>query len=101
MIHDVAKKLNSVLKPEDLALLQKAFARVCELCGISQTSPPAQESAKVLINLSQSGIRNKFQLVAMLTGQRFRRETSYPFFGCLRLWNDRTGNRTTGQTVNN
>ncbi len=71
MIHDVAKKLNSVLTAEDLALLDKAFARVCELRGISQTSPPAQDSAKVLINLYQSGIRNRFQLVAMLTGQRF------------------------------
>lgn len=71
MIHDVAKKLNSVLTPEDLALLETAFARVCELRGVSQTSPPAQESAKVLINLYQSGIRNRFQLVAMLTGQRF------------------------------
>jgi hypothetical protein len=71
MIHDVAKKLNSVLTPEDLALLEKAFARVCELRGLSPASPPAQESAKVLINLYQSGIRNRFQLVAMLTGQRF------------------------------
>jgi len=71
MIHDVAKKLNSVLTAEDLALLDKAFARVCELRSISQTSPPAHESAKILINLYQSGIRNRFQLVAMLTGQRF------------------------------
>jgi hypothetical protein len=71
MIHDVAKKLNSVLTPEDLALLDKAFARVCELRGVSQASPSAQESAKVLINLYQSGIRNRFQLIAMLTGQRF------------------------------
>jgi hypothetical protein len=71
MIHDVAKKLNTVLTPEDLALLQNAFARVCELRGVSQTSLPAQESAKVLINLYQSGIRNRYQLVAMLTGQRF------------------------------
>ncbi|EKF61568.1 hypothetical protein QWE_00150 [Agrobacterium albertimagni AOL15] len=71
MIHDVAKKLNSVLTADDLALLEKAFARVCELRDISQTSPPAQESAKVLINLYKSGIRNRFQLVAMLTGQRF------------------------------
>lgn len=71
MIHDVAKKLNSVLTAEDLALLDKAFARVCELRSISQTSPPAHESAKILINLNQSGIRNRFQLVAMLTGQRF------------------------------
>lgn len=71
MIHDVAKRLNSVLTPEDLALLEKAFARVCELRGISQTSPPAQKSAKVLIDLYQSGIRNRFQLVAMLTGQRY------------------------------
>lgn len=36
MIHDVAKKLNSVLTAEDLALLDKAFARVCELRSISQ-----------------------------------------------------------------
>ena len=54
MIHDVAKKLNSVLTAEDLALLDKAFARVCELRSISQTSPPAHESAKILINLNQS-----------------------------------------------
>lgn len=71
MIHDVANKLNSALTPDDLALLEKAFARVCELRGVSEASPPAQESAKVLINLYQSGIRNRFQLVAMLTGQRF------------------------------
>ena len=71
MIHDVAKNLNSVLTPEDLALLDKAFARVCELRGVSQGSLSAQESAKVLINLYQSGIRNRFQLIAMLTGQSF------------------------------
>lgn len=63
--------MNSVLTAEDLALLDKAFARVCELRGVSQTSPPAHESAKVLINSYQSGIRNRFQLVAVLTGQRF------------------------------
>lgn len=33
MIHDVAKKLYSVLTREDLALLEEAFARVCELSG--------------------------------------------------------------------
>jgi hypothetical protein len=71
MIHDVAKNLNSALTPDDLALLEKAFARVCELRGVSQASPQAQEGAKVLISLYQSGIRNRFQLVAMLTGQRF------------------------------
>ena len=71
MIHDVAKNLNSVLTPEDLALLEKVFARVCELHGVSPETPSAQESAKVLINLYQSGIRNRFQLVAMLTGQKF------------------------------
>ena len=71
MIHDVAKKLDSVLTPEDLAVLEKAYVRVCELRGLSPGSAPAQESAKVLIYLYQSGIRNRFQLVAMLTGQRF------------------------------
>jgi hypothetical protein len=70
MIHDVAKKLNTVLTPEDLALLQNAFARVCELRGDSHNSAPAQESAKVLISLYQSGIRNRYQLVAMLTGAK-------------------------------
>lgn len=51
MIHDVAKKLNSVLTAEDLALLEKAFVRMCELRGVSPASPSAQESAKVLIHL--------------------------------------------------
>lgn len=71
MIHDVAKKLNSVLTPEDLALLEKAFVRVCELRGVSPASPSAQESAKVLIHLYQSGIRSRYQLVATMTGQKF------------------------------
>jgi hypothetical protein len=51
MIHDVAEKLNKVLTPADLALLQTVFAGVCQLRGVSQTSPPAQDNAKVLINL--------------------------------------------------
>lgn len=71
MIHDVAKRLNSVLTPEDLALLEMAFTRACELRGVDQTSESAQESAKVLVNLYQSGIRNRSQLVAMLTGKKF------------------------------
>lgn len=71
MIQDVAQKLNTVLTPGDLEVLQIAYARVCELRGVSQTSTPAQESARVLIDLYQSGIRNRDQLVAMLTGQGF------------------------------
>lgn len=38
-----------MLTPEDLALLDKALACVCELRGVSQASPSSQESAKVLI----------------------------------------------------
>lgn len=53
MIHDVAKKLNSVLTPEDLALLEIAFARMCESRGLSPALPPAQESAKVLITYTE------------------------------------------------
>lgn len=71
MIHDVAAKLNAVLTPEDMAFLQATLARVCELRGVSQASPRAEESAKVLINLYQSGIRNRYQIIAMMTGKRF------------------------------
>jgi len=71
MINDIAAKLNAVLTPEDVAFLQATFARVCELRGVSQASPQAQESAKMLINLYQSGIRNRYQIIAMMTGQRF------------------------------
>jgi len=65
VIQGVAK-----LTPEDLALLEKIFARVCERRGSLQTPPLAQESANVVISLHQSKIRNRFRLEAMLTGKR-------------------------------
>jgi hypothetical protein len=71
MINDVAKRLDSPLRPEDLAALQSVLARVCELKGDSQTSEQAEKHARLLINLYQSGIRNRHQLIAMLTGKRF------------------------------
>lgn len=48
MIHDVAKKLNSVLTPEDLVVLEKAFARVCELRGITAGAGERQTFDKAI-----------------------------------------------------
>lgn len=71
MIHEVAHKLDAALRPDDLAVLQTALAKVCELRGDDPTSNKAEQHAKLLITLYQSGIRNRHQLVAMLTGRRF------------------------------
>jgi hypothetical protein len=71
MIHEVAQKLQAPLRPDDLALLQNALIKVCEIRGEEITSLEAQEHAKVTIMLFQSGIRNRHQLIAMLTGRRF------------------------------
>ncbi|KQW26310.1 hypothetical protein ASE36_20185 [Rhizobium sp. Root274] len=71
MILKVAQKLKAPLRPDDLALLQSALVKVCEIRHQEITSPQAEENAKVLITLFQSGIRNRYQLVAMLTGRKF------------------------------
>ncbi|KQW25442.1 hypothetical protein ASE36_21125 [Rhizobium sp. Root274] len=71
MIQEIAEKLKEPLRPEDLALLQNALERVCEIRGQAVASPQANLDAKILITLFQSGIRNRHQLVAMLTGQKF------------------------------
>jgi len=71
MIHEVAHKLEAALRPDDLAVLQAALAKVCEMRGDDLTSAKAEQHAKLLIALFQSGIRNGHQLVAMLTGRRF------------------------------
>jgi hypothetical protein len=71
MIQEVAQKLKAPLRPEDLALLQKALITVCEIRGEEITSVVAEEHAKLMITLFQSGIRNRHQLIAMLTGRRF------------------------------
>lgn len=71
MIQEVARKLKAPLRPEDLTLLQKALITVCEIRGEEITSIVAEEHAKLMIMLFQSGIRNRHQLIAMLTGRRF------------------------------
>lgn len=71
MIYDAAQKLNVPLSPQDLMLLQRALEKVCEIRGASPISVQAEDDAKVLIHLFQSGIRNRHQLVAMLTGRKF------------------------------
>jgi hypothetical protein len=71
MIREIAKSLNSALGPDDLFLLQTVFLRVCELRGDASQSPQSEKHAKILISLYQSGIRNRHQLVAMLTGRKF------------------------------
>lgn len=71
MIHDVAKRLDAALRPEALSVLQTVLVRVCSLRGDELTSPQAEKHAKLLISLYQSGIRNRHQLVAMLTGRKF------------------------------
>ncbi|KQW26385.1 hypothetical protein ASC71_20645 [Rhizobium sp. Root1240] len=71
MINDVAKKLASPLRPEDLALLQSVLEKVCQLRGDRENSAQVEKHAKLLINLFQSGIRSRHQLLAMLTGKRF------------------------------
>lgn len=71
MIDEVAQKLKAPLRPDDLELLQNALIKVCEFGGTEITSLEAEEHAKVLIMLFQSGVRSNRQLVAMLTGRRF------------------------------
>lgn len=71
MIHEAAQKLNAPLTPQDLMLLQRALEKVCEIRSASPTSVQAEEDAKVVIHLFQSGIRNRHQLVVMLTGRKF------------------------------
>lgn len=71
MIREIAKSQNSALGPEDLSVLQTVLLRVCELRGDNPQSPQAEKHAKILISLYQSGIRNRHQLVAMLTGRKF------------------------------
>ncbi len=55
-IHDIAQKLNTALRPDDLAVLQEILALVRELRGELQASPQAEKDAKLLINLYQSGV---------------------------------------------
>lgn len=71
MILEVAQKLKAPLRPDDLALLQNVLVKVCEMRHHDISSAQAEENAKVLITLFQSGIRNRHQLIAMLTGRRF------------------------------
>lgn len=71
MIGDIAKNLEPPLRPEDLAMLERAHSVVCAFKRLKPDSPEASENAKLLINLFQSGISNRYQLVAMLTGKKF------------------------------
>ena len=71
MIHDVAKNAEPPLRPEDLEMLERAHHAVCTFKRLEPNSAQASENAKLLINLFQSGIRNRHQLVAMLTGKKF------------------------------
>lgn len=71
MLDDAASKLSIPLDPRDLAFLQGIHRAVCDARGIVPSSIKAEESAKVLLSLFQSGIRNKFQLIAMMTGRKF------------------------------
>jgi len=71
MINETARKLDSPLSPGDLALLQRVLKDVCAIRGDEDGSPQAEQNAKVLVNLFESGIRNRHQLVAMLTGRKF------------------------------
>ena len=71
MFDDIAKKVEPPLRPEDLAMLERALQTVCAFKRLEPGSQQAAEDAKLLINLFQSGIRNRHQLVAMLTGKKF------------------------------
>lgn len=71
MIHDAAKKLDVPLGPDDLAMLERAHHSICAFRRFQPNSAQAEESAKLLINLFQSGIRNRHQLIAMMTGRKF------------------------------
>ncbi|MCZ8158802.1 MAG: hypothetical protein O9256_02795 [Rhizobiaceae bacterium] len=71
MFDHVAKKVEPPLRSEDLAMLERAHHAVCTFKRLDPNSAQASENAKLLINLFQSGIRNRHQLVAMLTGRKF------------------------------
>lgn len=71
MIDDVAKNVEPPLRPEDLAMLERAQHAICAFKRLDPNSAQASENARLLVNLFQSGIRNRHQLVAMLTGKKF------------------------------
>ncbi|QEE43634.1 hypothetical protein FVA81_03140 (plasmid) [Rhizobium sp. WL3] len=71
MIDETARKLDAPIGPVELALLQRVLTDVCDIRGQAHTSPEAEQSAKVIISLFESGIRNRHQLVAMMTGRKF------------------------------
>jgi hypothetical protein len=71
MINDVAKNVEPPLRPEDLSMLEGAHHAVCAFKRLDPNSAQASQNAKLLINLFQSGIRNRHQLVAMLIGKKF------------------------------
>ncbi len=61
MIDNVAKNVEPPLCPEDLAMLERAHHAVCVFKRLEPNSAQASENAKLLINLFQSGIRNRHQ----------------------------------------
>jgi hypothetical protein len=71
MIEEVAEKLKASVRSDDLALLQGVLIKVCCVRGQEITSPEAEKHAKNMLMLYQSGIRNRHQLFAILTGQMF------------------------------
>jgi hypothetical protein len=71
MIDAIAKKLDLSLDPNDMVMLDQALGAVCVFKCQEPDSRPAQKDAELLMQLFQSGIRNRHQLVAMLTGRRF------------------------------
>jgi hypothetical protein len=71
MIEEVAQTLKASLRPDDLALLQSVLIKVCSAGGKEITSLEAEKHAQNMLMLYQSGIRNRHQLFAMLTGRKF------------------------------
>jgi|GEM_PF-670232 len=58
----------SAMTADELHSLQKTFDAICEQRGLIKGSSSAANVARELVDLYQSGIRDRRQLVSMLTG---------------------------------
>lgn len=72
MIADHAE-IPTAINPEELAMLQRVFDRICRQRSLPKQSREAVSVAASLMALFQSGIRGEKQLIAMMSGSR-----SYP-----------------------
>lgn len=56
----------TILYPDDVAVLQRAYSQLCRTRGIAPDSPTAQHLAAQLIELRKSGVIDEAELVKAL-----------------------------------